>query len=69
MRLRLIVIPIIIPLALAMSGCAVTGPADDGFENSQESIDIGKLDTTGLIDLVMNKASNSKNPAAQSENQ
>ena len=53
MCLRLIVIPIIIPLALSMSGCAVTGPADDGFENSQESIDIGKLDTIELIQKIL----------------
>ncbi len=31
-------------IALSLTAaCTVTGPADDGFENSQESIDIGRL--------------------------
>ena len=61
MRLRLIAIPIIIQLALLMSGCAVTGPADDGFENSQESIDIGKLDTTELIQKILPRKAKTSN--------
>jgi len=63
MPLRIIVAPIVISLALATSGCAVTGPADDGFENSNESVDIGKLDSTGLLNLLKKKSSDSKNPS------
>lgn len=34
---------IIIALSFLTAACTVTGPADDGFENSNESLDIGRL--------------------------
>ena len=33
----------IIALSFLATACTVTGPADDGFENSNESVDIGRL--------------------------
>ena len=34
---------ILIALSFLASACTITGPADDGFENSQESLDIGRI--------------------------
>ncbi len=36
-------VSLIIALSFLTTACTVTGPADDGFENSLESIDIGRL--------------------------
>ena len=36
-------ISIIIALSFLTVACTATGPADDGFENSNESVDIGRL--------------------------
>ena len=41
MNTRLIVL-VLFSLSF-LAGCAVTGPADDGFENSQEWVDNGRL--------------------------
>lgn len=49
-----------IGLFMMLSGCAITGPADDGFENSLESIDIGKLQTNHAIDRIVKNAIGSK---------
>lgn len=43
----------IFPLSLFLSACASTGPVDDGFENSHESIDIGRIHTGELLELVL----------------
>lgn len=60
----------IIPLAILISACAATGPADDGFENSLESVDIGKLqDNDGLIDRVVQKVIKSPETTAPSTGQ
>ena len=49
----------IFPLSLFLSACASTGPADDGFENSNESIDIGRIHTGELLELVLRKTKGS----------
>ncbi len=41
--MRLIKISIALCLMCGLAACAVTGPADDGSELSQESVDIGRL--------------------------
>lgn len=41
---------VVLTLLLGLStSCAITGPADDGFENSLESVDIGKLRDNELL--------------------
>ena len=36
-------VPIFLVAAMLPVACTVTGPADDGFANSQESVSIGRL--------------------------
>ncbi|MFV2032988.1 MAG: hypothetical protein ACC663_10875 [Gammaproteobacteria bacterium] len=36
-------VSLLIALSFLTAACAATGPADDGFENSQESLDIGRV--------------------------
>lgn len=48
---------VIISLALLFTtACANIGPADDGFENSHESVDIGRLPTTEILARALRKA-------------
>lgn len=35
--------PYLLVASLLISGCAITGPADDGWENSNEWVDNGRL--------------------------
>ena len=46
----------VIFIATVTSSCSITGPADDGFENSLESVDIG---TIQAMDLLKNLRKNS----------
>ena len=55
MKLTLKVLSTVILIAW-LPACTVTGPADDGFENSQESLDIGKLQDGEAIDRLAKKA-------------
>jgi len=53
----------IIPLALLLlSSCANIGPVDDGFENSNESVDIGRLPTAEIIGRAIRKAAGTVSP-------
>ena len=42
------------------SACSVTGPADDGFDNSLESVDIGKLQDGALLSGYLSKVTDTK---------
>ncbi len=59
----------IIPLAFFISACANTGPADDGFENSNESIDIGKIHAGELLSRVLKRTEPSENTGEDNKNQ
>ena len=55
-------LPYLLIALVVIPGCAVTGPADDGWENSQEWVDNGRL----LSDeaKILYRSNDSKNPAA-----
>ena len=52
-HIRLAIIPMIL---LLLSACANIGPVDDGFANSNESVDIGRLPTAEIIGRAIRKA-------------
>ncbi len=52
----------IIPLVSLISACAATGPANDGFEHSHESLDIGKIQENEWVGQVVKKATESIRP-------
>ena len=59
MHIRLAIIPMIL---LLLSACANIGPVDDGFKNSNESVDIGRLPTAEIIGRAIRKAAGTADP-------
>ena len=59
MHIRLAIIPMIL---LLLSACANIGPVDDGFANSNESVDIGRLPTAEIIGRAIRKAAGTVSP-------
>lgn len=57
-KLKAITLMVLVGL---MTACAVTGPANDGFENSLESLDIGTLQDGDLLGNLVNKAAKATN--------
>jgi len=58
-HIRLAIIPLTL---LLLSSCANIGPVDDGFENSNESVDIGRLPTAEVIGRAIRKAAGTVSP-------